>query len=669
MDRPTKQKQRLGVYSLGMLWLVGIRRILRLAGWRLIYAPLAWGRVDAIGIWGRKPSGRRGQRAAVRRNLPLVTTEDAFLRSVEPGRKAPPLGMMIDPIGVHFDAARPSMLENCLNADPRLDDGQLLSRATQAIAFMQRVGLSKYNKAPRGAYPLPKPGYVLVIDQSHNDASVQFGGADENTFRQMLAAARAENPGCRIVLRSHPVTSSGRNRGYFSNQDCDENTSLWPYPCNPWDLLEGAKAVYCVTSQLGFEAILAGHRPQVFGKPFFAGWGLSDDRQAMPRRQRQLSVAQLFVGAMILAPVWHDPFTKSLCTLERALHILEARARAHWALPKRSIATKMRRWKRRSLNGFLNKPIYCDPPETALASAMRNQKPMSIWASQMPEHLAAMASNAGVRLVRVEDGFLRSIGLGARLVPAQSLVLDDLGIYFDPTSPSRLEQLIADAAKRPCERGAALRQSILAAKLSKYNLGGGDVLPTRDGRLRILVPGQVEDDASIRCGAVDIRTNAALLKATRSAFPEACIIYKPHPDVVAGLRKGAVPNAAELADIIVENAAPATLFAQVDRVATITSLMGFEALLAGLPVTCFGCPFYAGWGLTDDRVAMPERRSARPTVDQLAEAALVDYPLYRDPVTCQPCPPEVLVERIIAGQGRQPTYLRVMSRLQRLLHI
>jgi len=184
-----------------------------------------------------------------------------------------------------------------------------------------------------------------------------------------------------------------------------------------------------------------------------------------------------------------------------------------------------------------------------------------------------------------------------------------------------------------------------------------------------LVPGQVEDDASIRCGAVDIRTNAALLQATRNAFPEACIIYKPHPDVLAGLRKGAVPNAAALADIIVENAAPATLFAQVDRVATITSLMGFEALLAGLPVTCFGQPFYAGWGLTDDHVDMPARRTARPTVDQLAEAALVDYPLYRDPITRQPCPPEVLVERMIAGQGRQPIYLRALSKLQRLLHI
>ena len=50
-----------------------------------------------------------------------------------------------------------------------------------------------------------------------------------------------------------------------------------PTRCRP-GLMEGAVAVYTVSSQLGFEAILAGHRPQVFGQPFYAGWGLSEDR-------------------------------------------------------------------------------------------------------------------------------------------------------------------------------------------------------------------------------------------------------------------------------------------------------------------------------------------------------------------------------------------------------
>jgi len=669
MEQPKTQKHRLGVYSLGMLWLASIRRILQLANYPPIYAPLAWGRVDALGIWGRKPSGKRGQRAALRRNLPLVSIEDAFLRSVAPGRKTPPLGLMIDPIGVHFDATHPSMLENILNSAPQLDAPELATRAANCIEFMRRVGLSKYNIEPRGAHPLPKPGYVLVIDQSYDDAAVRYGSANAQTFQDMLSAARIEHPDKEIILRSHPTVNTGRNKGYFTRADCDHRTTIWPHACNPWDLLEAAAAVYCVSSQLGFEAILANHRPQVFGKPFYAGWGLSDDRQPMARRQRKLSRAQLFAGAMILAPVWHDPFNDTLCSLECALQILEARARASWALPRHSVATGMRRWKRHSLRGFLNAPQYSDPPLMALALAGQRHKSLAVWSSRMPAALPALAMQAGTALVQVEDGFLRSIGLGARLVPAQSIVLDHRGIYFDPTAPSQLEDMIAAAALRNCPRGAVLRQQIVVAKLSKYNLTGESSLPSRDGRLRILVPGQVEDDASILRGAVDIRTNSALLAATRAAFPDACLIYKPHPDVVAGLRKGAVEKATDLADIVVEAGSPAALFAQVDRVATITSLMGFEALLHGLKVTCFGQPFYAGWGLTDDRASAPSRRIARPSIDQLAEAALVDYPLYRDPVTRQPCPPEVLVERMIAGQGRQSLYLRALARAQRLLHI
>ncbi|HBR38881.1 MAG TPA: hypothetical protein DD939_16490, partial [Sulfitobacter pontiacus] len=52
--------------------------------------------------------------------------------------------------------------------------------------------------------------------------------------------------------------------------------------------------------QMGFEAIFAGHKPRVFGQPFYAGWGLTEDEFPVQRRQRVLTRAQLFAGAMIL---------------------------------------------------------------------------------------------------------------------------------------------------------------------------------------------------------------------------------------------------------------------------------------------------------------------------------------------------------------------------------
>jgi capsular polysaccharide export protein len=246
-----------------------------------------------------------------------------------------------------------------------------------------------------------------------------------------------------------------------------------------------------------------------------------------------------------------------------------------------------------------------------------------------------------------------------------SLVLDDLGIYFDPARESRLERLIARSAALPdaeIERTRQLVARLCSLGLSKYNLRGGDA-PLAPGT--ILVPGQVEDDASVRLGAGEVRTNLGLLSHAREANPDARIVYKPHPDVAAGLRAGRVDEAAvrEFADAIVTGD-PAQLLGPGVRVWTMTSLLGFEALLRGCEVTTLGAPFYAGWGLTRDLGPVPSRRTARPGLAGLAHAALIGYPRYRDPVTGLPCPVEVAVERLAAGDG--PRAGGILARLQGL---
>jgi capsular polysaccharide export protein len=61
------------------------------------------------------------------------------------------------------------------------------------------------------------------------------------------------------------------------------------------------------------------------------------------------------------------------------------------------------------------------------------------------------------------------------------------------------------------------------------------------------------------------------------------------------------------------------LINQVNEVWTMTSLLGFEALIRGKSVTCLGLPFYCGWGLTRDRQEVP-RRHARPDILGLIHA-------------------------------------------------
>jgi capsular polysaccharide export protein len=643
--------RRLFVYNGGFLTQPRLRRILTLAGYQVkLGSP---GEGDLVGVWGMSPTAHRGTGVAERRGSPILRVEDAFLRSILPGRAGePPIGLHLDHSGVHFDASTRSDLEQLL-ADAPLDDTPLLDRARAAIERLKEAHLSKYNLHDPTLEP-PAPGYVLVIDQTQGDASVTASGADAARFREMLTFAQEDHPGARVLIKSHPESEAGFRAGYFDAQDESDRVQIYREQVSPWTLLEGAVGVYTVSSQLGFEAILAGHTPRVFGTPFYAGWGLTIDHADLPHRTRRLTRAQIFAAAMILYPTWYDPFEDRLCDLERVIDILEAQTRAFREDRAGWVASGMRLWKRKPLQAVFGREKKVIFSETARADRRH-----MVWSSK------AGTDHTGT--VRVEDGFLRSRGLGAELVPPLSLVCDDLGIYYDPGRPSRLEHWIAlRETLRPDQerRAEQLIAGLTELGVSKYNLGGAR-LDLPEGH-RILVPGQVEDDASILTGAGKLRSNRALLEAVRQENPDAVVIYKPHPDVEAGLRPG-ICEADDLADVVARKADLPTLLGKVDAVWTLTSGTGFEALLRGVTVTTLGAPFYAGWGLTRDLGHVPERRVARPTLHGLVHAVLIDYPRYFDPVTGQACPVEVVVDRLASGEVPHPGAAnRLLAKLQGL---
>nr|WP_246035995.1 capsular polysaccharide biosynthesis protein [Aliishimia ponticola] len=636
------------------MWQPRLRHILGAAGYHV-----TTGRPtedDLVGVWGKSPYAHRGEAIAAKTGAKLVRIEDAWLRSLFPGRVRAdaPIGLLIDESGVHFDPSQPSDLETLLASHP-FDDTALLDRARGAVRRMIEANLTKYTACDPDA-PCPPPGYVLVIDQTRDDASVLASGADRNRFLEMLYWAQENHPGARVLIKTHPETTQGARTGYFSAEDTNARVSLCTDAISPWRLFDGAIAVYTVSSQMGFEAIYAGHRPHVYGQPFYAGWGLTEDAFPPARRHRRLTRAQLFAGAMLLYPKWYDPYRNRLCQYEDTAEALAAQTRA-WQEDRHGwVASGMRLWKRPSMKRAFGRHapvVFQDDPAKARATGL----PWMVWAGK--------ADVGHGDAVRVEDGFLRSNGLGAELVPPLSLVTDDLGIYYDPRKPSRLETLITErAVLHPDQaiRARALIRALTARGLSKYNLGAAPP-PLPDGH-RILVPGQVEDDASILCGAGDIATNQALLKAARRANLNAVILYKPHPDVEAGLRPGAI-DATGLADLVVTGADPSALLEHVHEVWTMTSLIGFEALLRGVRVTTLGAPFYAGWGLTTDLGDVPQRRRHDVSLEGLVHAALIDYPRYFDPVTGRACPVEVIVDRLAEGSAA-PTgrAIRILSKLQ-----
>ena len=388
--------------------------------------------------------------------------------------------------------------------------------------------------------------------------------------------------------------------------------------------------------------------------------GLTQDAVPVPRRALPRTLSQIAAAALIRYSRYVDPVTGAQCEVEAAVErLISMRARARrlrgfWAGTGFAIA------KQQAVRRLLNAPDaevrYFDTPQAAAGAARARNGSLLVWAGKESPDFAEAAAGFSGPVIRMEDGFIRSRGLGSNFVEALSVALDDQGVYYDASGPSRLESQIEAGEPDPAvlARAARLRARIVETALSKYNLAGAAPPRWPADRPCILIVGQVEDDRSILLGCGAVRTNAGLVQAVRAEHPNAFLIYRDHPDVRAGNRVGRLDEAAAASvDARADDLDILACIKACDAVATLTSLTGFEALLRGKRVMTWGRPFYAGWGLTEDRLAIP-RRTRRATLDEIVAAALIRYPLYITPEGW-PCEAEDLVERLAADAAAVPS--------------
>lgn len=306
-------------------------------------------------------------------------------------------------------------------------------------------------------------------------------------------------------------------------------------------------------------------------------------------------------------------------------------------------------WKRSRIRQLLGDPDlpHAHNATGAIRLATERRGAIATWATRVPAGLEELAAQAGIPLWRIEDGFVRSVGLGAALHLPASIVLDRTGIYYDPSRPSDLETMLSSHRFSDAERERAndLGEALRKLRLTKYNLAGTPVALPANRRITLVI-GQVADDASMQLGAAGLSTEE-LIEQARAADPSAYLVYKPHPDVVAGLRQGLVDAAA---DLVVTDGDLLALVERADGIHVLSSLAGFEALLRGKAVHVHGQPFYAGWGLTIDHNP-PPRRGRKLQLTELVAAALIAYPLYCNPDSGERVEVEELVR--LLGQ-REP---------------
>lgn len=598
---------------------------------------------SAIAGWGNKRSGKRAQALAAQAGLPCWLLEDGFLRSVGDGSDPQGLSLVVDDSGIFYDARRTSRLETLI-AGTGLDLTET-ERVRQLLAAWQLNRLSKYNHA-RDATFEQFDDYVLVVDQTFGDPSIEGALASQQSFDLMLEAALDEHPGIPIVLKTHPDVFVGRKKGHFGRltPGTASRIHIVEKHYHAPDLLEHARAVYVVSSQIGFEALIWARPVRTFAMPFYAGWQLTSDTLPSPRSRKPTTIEALVHAALIDYPRYVDPETGQRCQVERVVEHIALQRRLHARFPESIYAVGFSRWKKPVARAFFT------GSEVRFVRALRKvpmrAEAIAVWGSAQVDETVIGSR----RLIRVEDGFMRSVGLGAMLTRPLSWVLDDGGIYYDATRASGLEAILNAGRFEPAmlDRAKALRDAIVSAGITKYNLIGRAWQRPPDTARVILVAGQVEGDASLEYGHGTFCTNRELLIAVRRLEPDAYLIYKPHPDVVAGLRKGGLTKSQteSLCDEIVTEASITDLLHNVDEVHVMTSLTGFEALILGKKVVTYGNPFYAGWGLSVDRSLTCSRRESEATLEGLIAATLICYPTYLSITTGRFTSPERVLEEL-----------------------
>lgn len=644
----------IGIYSSGIWKIPNLQSFIGEKCTKLSHLSAIPAGVSAIAVWGKHPSALRPIKAAQKAGCPIIRLEDGFTRSLGLGvNGAPPLGMIIDDLGIYYDASTPSRLELLIKQEALAPSQQ--KDAEHAIDLIVSNDLSKYNHAPPFT-ETHQTNITLVIDQTCGDVSVTLGGASEKQFAAMLSCARQEHPDGEIWVKKHPDVLTGKKKGYFDSLGSDPRIRLITEDFSPQSLLRHVSRVYTVTSQYGIEALLAGKKVTCFGQPWYAGWGLTDDRhpqaENLAARRGRAPLTALVAAAWLQYTRYIDPYTGEPDSLFNVLEYLRLQRSHLLARNGHLWAPGMTLWKSSIIKPFLA------TSNNHVDFSYRGKKATVciVWGIKDEQRWQLATSQRDIPLWHMEDGFLRSSGLGSDLQPPLSLVLDKTGIYYDATRPSDLENLLNHSQLTPAQhqRAETFRQKLIASKLSKYNLGQHWVIPdSAKGKRKILVTGQVEDDASIARGTLSIRTNLALLRTVRSRNPDTFIIYKPHPDVLAGNRPGHIPEyeAQNLADCVALNADIIECIQQVDEVHTMTSLSGFEALMHGKNVFCYGIPFYAGWGLTTDEHTC-KRRQNRLTINGLLYQALIAYPSYIHPELKLCISPEMAMDWLLT-QKRQ----------------
>jgi capsular polysaccharide export protein len=516
-----------------------------------------------------------------------------------------------------------------------------LPLAASLIGRIRQSGYSGWGQIDLTAQPVNQP-YALLVDQRLDDPSVAAAGADAQHFREMAErAVSVFGEDGAFVIRP-PNDHADHSNWHLAKLIKARKLRLARN--TPFRSLHDA-TVHSVSDPFAFDCAVLGLQVSMFGMPTFAGRGFTKDCIKSPTDRPNATLEQYFAQWILRQGQFHR-LDGTSATFEALLDALDAHYQTCGRLRAWSpmMPANFQAWKTCQLKHYLN-----PAPEVTLFTSVptppRQVTPI-VWASRkyrVPTHAAC---------VWMEDGFLRSAGLGSDFIEPQSIVFDQRGIYYETQRETDLSAMLnqMNVSAALISRAAALRQAIVASEITKYNFK--PTVPSWSaphGKSAVLVVGQVPNDASLRSGSQFVTNDQALLREVRKLRSNAFIVYRPHPDVVSKNRSpfSSTPSRTWGYDAIDSTSDIISSIKRCDEVHVITSLAGFDALLRGKRVVCHGRPFYAGWGLTEDRSQPTPFRQRTRTLDELVAISLILYPIYWDSRNKLFCSPETVVKRLV----------------------
>lgn len=605
--------------------------------------------------WGKRKNSISANMFSKSAAAPYIALEDGFIHSVGKGQNHYPLSLIADKNTPYYDNKKPSGLENFLLTGTITDEN--IKKAKALIHLIKEKRITKYNiekDYKESEFRFSETKNILLLEQAYDDISVKLAGAKKEDFDKMVIYARKLFPASNIIIRSQPNIISGKKKGYLTKYYSEPNIKVIEEDINLFSLLPYLEAVFTVTSAEALQALIGGTQVYTFGRSFYSGWGFTKDNKRSTKERKQTSFEEFFYASYMSYARYINPYERKIADLEYTLGLVEWLKEKYKGTSRSYSCFGFSNWKKDYIKDFLQTPFnevkFFKNEETAARYARKHKSDFVIAAEKETPVIPVLTRRYDIPVTRIDDGFIRSIGLQSDFAPASSLIIDDKSMHYIADKESKLEELIINLrlTRDKKNRARDLINLITQKEISKYNFNTGQLKLSfpRDKKI-ILVPGQLEDDPSVKLGRGMIKVNVRLLEETRKREKDAYIIYKPHPEVTAGKRVGHIPKreAQRYSDMVIEHANIHDLLKRCDEVYTISSFVGFEALLRGKKVKTFGCPFYAGWGLTDDSIFF-SKRNRNISLEHMVYSALIEYPIYFDRISNLPCTPEILAKRI-----------------------